>query len=329
MTFTWPAALAALALVPAAVAGYLAILAGRARRRASLAGRSLVLTAGSTQRSWKRHVPAGFLLAALTLLLVSIARPQVDIGIPRREGTVILAFDVSNSMLATDLQPSRLDAAKEAARRFVERQPPSIRIGVVAFGDGGLAAQSPTHTQADVLAAIDRLSPQGGTSLGQGIFASLNEIAGEPLALDEDQLQGDLDSVRIGYYGNAVIVLLSDGEQTAEADPLALAELASVAGVRIHAIGVGSPAGTVIEVDGFSTATALDEATLTAIADVTDGRYYPAADAVALREIYDTIDLQFTTAREPTEVTSLLTAAAAGLLVVGGALSLWWFGRVL
>lgn len=328
MSFVWPPALALLVLVPLALVGYRRLLLGRDRRVAELAAQGFVPTAASRRRRRLRHVPFGFFLAALALLLVAMARPQASVGLPRREGTVILAFDVSSSMVATDLAPTRLRAAQDAAKRFVAKQPDSIRLGVVAFSDGGLVTQQTTDSRADVLAAIDRLTPQGGTSLGKGLFTALGAIAGKPIVLDDAAAQGDLDNVEIGYFGSAAIVVLSDGENTAEPDPLAVAELASVAGVHIHTIGIGSPQGTVVEIDGFSVATALDEATLTKIAEVTDGTYSAAADPEALADVYESIDLRIATEATKTEITGVVAGVSALLLFVGAALSLLWFGRV-
>jgi Ca-activated chloride channel family protein len=260
-------------------------------------------------------------------MLVAFARPEMSFGLPHREGTVVLAFDVSNSMRATDLQPTRLDAAKADARAFVERQPSSIKIGVVAFGDGGLVTQAPTSGRADVLAAIDRLAPQGSTSVGQGIFTALSAIAGKPIAVDPNALDNP-DGIDIGYYGSATVLLLSDGESTSGPDPVAVARLAAVAGVKVNTIGIGSPEGTTIQIGGFSVATALDAETLQQIATDTGGTYYAAADSQALSDIYKHIKLEVTTDPKKTEVTALATAISIAMLVVGGALSLVWFGRL-
>jgi Ca-activated chloride channel family protein len=269
-------------------------------------------------------VPFAVSLAAVALMLVGFARPEMVIDLPRSEGTVILAFDVSNSMLADDLAPSRIEAAKEAARGFVEGQPPAIEIGVVAFSDGGLVTQPPTGERAEVLAAIDRLSAQGGTSLGQGIFTALNAIAGGTIAGDTAEV-AELD---IGYHGSAAIVLLSDGEDTTGLDPLATADLAATAGVRIFPIGIGSAGGALVELDGFTVATRLDEPTLEAVAASTGGAYYRAEDAAELAQVYDTIDLQLTIEGEKTEVTGIAAGLAVFLLLIGAGLSMAWFGRV-
>ena len=133
-----------------------------------------------------------------------------------------------------------------------------------------------------MIAAINRLSVSGGTSLGQGLFTSLSAIAGKPLKIDESALESDAGNVNIGFFGSSAIVLLSDGENTSRPDPLTLAEVASTAGVHVHTIGVGTEQGTVVQIDGFSVATALDADLLKKIADTTDGTYNQASDAAAL-----------------------------------------------
>lgn len=328
MSFVWPKLLVLLVLSPAFLVAYVLLQRRRMERARALAAQGFVPTAAAARKRRLRHVPFAFFFLALTLMLLALARPQANVTLPKREGTVILAFDVSNSMAATDLEPTRMDAAKEAAKAFVRKQPLTVKIGVVAFSDGGLVTQAPTNVEGDVIAAIDRLKPQGATSLGKGLFTSLNAIAGKPIAIDVNAAQGDLDSVDIGYFGNASVVLLSDGENTQDPDPLQIAQLASVAGVHVYPIGIGSPEGTVLQIDGFSMATKLDEELLTQIADLTDGTYYHVADAESLSKVYDKIDLKFTRAKQFTEVTGLVSGAGALLFVIGGALSLAWFGRL-
>ena len=325
MSFLSPRLLLVLALVPFMIAGYIALARRRAKRAAELAAKGFAPT---RRLGWRRHVPFVFFLSALTLLVTAFARPQTNTTLPKREGTVILAFDVSNSMLAEDLKPTRMEAAKIAAKGFVEQQPANIKIGVVAFSDGGLLTQRPTDIRADVLAAIDRLKPDGGTSLGQGIFSSLSAIAGKPIVVDPKALESDGGKVDIGYFGGTAVVLLSDGENNSQPDPLVIADVASSAGVRIFPIGIGSSEGTVVDIDGYSAATTLDEEMLGEIAKRTDGTYFKAEDEKSLTKIYKSIDLKFTRKPGKTEVTALFTAAGALLLVIGSALSLLWFGRV-
>lgn len=328
MSFIWPMMLLSLLFVPLLVAAYMWLLNRRAQKTAALGTMGLLQTSAGRQVGRRKHLPYIFFLLAITLLLVGSARPQMVVDLPRAEGTVILAFDVSSSMIADDLEPSRIEAAKVAARTFVENQPPTIQIGVVAFSNGGLVVQPPTNVQADVLEAIDRLSPEGGTSLGQGIFTSLNAIAGEPIALEEEPLDGDVGSLDIGYFESSVIVLLSDGENTEQPDPLDVSQLAANAGVRIFPIGIGSPEGTVVEIEGFSVATVLNEAMLQDIAALTNGTYFYARDESDLQDIYDTIDLQLTIRGEKMEITAIIAGISLLLLLLGGAVSMLWFGRV-
>ncbi len=328
MTFAWPWLLLALAAVPALLVHYRQLLRGQARRRADLAALGLV-TPVPPRRGRARRLAPALLLAALTLMLLALARPTASVAEPRREGTVILAFDVSTSMAAKDAQPTRLDSAKAAAKGFVDKQPSWVRMGVVAFGDSALVTQQPTTERADVLAAVNRLAPQGNTAIGSGILVSLSAIAGKVITVGKQSDAGNAQDTPIGYYGGTAIVLLSDGENTNGPDPLELADLASAAGVRIYPIGLGSASGSVLQVDGFSIATALDEDTLKAIARTTGGSYYAAADAGALAQVYDSIELTWTSRTVPHEVTSLVAAVATLLLLCGAALSVLRSGRVI
>jgi len=329
MSFGSPWMLLALVLVPGLVVAYWWMLRRRAERAAQLASEGLVPTTAGQRVRWRRHVPFALFVLALVLVGVGLARPTVSLALPDRSGTVILAFDVSNSMRAKDLEPTRMAASKKAALAFVQQQPRTIRIGVVAFGDTAVTVLKPSNVKEDIVAAIERLSVGGGTSLGQGLFASLRAIAGKPLTLNQSALDSDTGQVDIGFFGSSAIVLLSDGENTSRPDPLDIAKVASTAGVPVHAIGIGTKRGTVIEVDGFNIATALDEELLKKIATVADGTYDQAADAPALAKVYDSIDLEFKATRKPREVTALFAAGGGLLLALGAVLSMLWLGRVI
>jgi Ca-activated chloride channel homolog len=340
VTFTWPLLLLLpLAGVPLLVAAYHDLTRRRADRRVELEALGLVATgamaaggrrSSAGRRDRRRHVVPALFLLALTLLLVALARPQTTIAEPRREGTVVLAFDTSSSMTADDLQPTRLEVAKAAARTFVERQPPTIRVGVVAFGESGLITQQPTTNPAQVLAAIDRLAPStAGTALGRGIQTSLSAIAGRTVRLDAPDSGAAGDGGDVGYYGSSAVILLSDGENTHGPNPQDAADLASTAGVKVYPIGLGSAAGTVIEVNGFRVSTALDEPVLRQIAETTNGRFFNADDEKGLAEVYGALDLSWTIQGRKSEVTALFAAAAALLLILGAGLSLVWYGRVI
>jgi Ca-activated chloride channel family protein len=186
MSLGSPWMLLSFVVVPLLVVAYVGLVRRRSRRSERLAAEGLVPTTASRRAlRWRRHVPFALFATAIALVCIGLARPAMSLAVPQREGTVILAFDVSNSMRADDLEPTRLDAAKKAATAFAEQQPGTIRIGVVAFGDSALTVLRPTNATDEVVAAIGRLSAGGGTSLGQGLYTSLSTIAGKPLQIDQ------------------------------------------------------------------------------------------------------------------------------------------------
>jgi Ca-activated chloride channel homolog len=334
MSFIWPVMLILLLLIPLCVVLYVRLQRRRRRLAASYGSLGLVQAAAGRQLGVRRHIPPALFLAGLTILIIALARPQTVVSVPRVEGTVILAFDVSGSMAAEDLKPNRMEAAKVAARAFVEQQPRSVRIGVLAFSDSGLAVQAPTNDQAAILAAINRLSPQRGTSLGQGILASLNTIAAanEPPPRIYSNLTptpaASPTPVPEGTYTSAAIVLLTDGENNENPDPLDAAQLAADRGVRIYTVGIGSAAGTTLHVNGFTVHTALDEAMLQHVAQLTEGAYYNAESQQDLRAIYENLGLQLVIKPEDTEVTALFAGASMLILLIGGVCSMLWLSRV-
>jgi Ca-activated chloride channel family protein len=339
MSFIWPPMLLSAALIPIGVLLYRAVDRRRRRLLSVYGGRGPAPGSAGRLIRLRNRVPPALFLCGLVVMSVALARPQAVVALPKQEGTVILAFDVSASMAATDLAPTRMDAAKAAAEDFVARQPSSVTIGVVAFSDSGVSIQTPTSDQGSVIAAIDRLAPQKGTSLASGILASLNVIAiaeAGPYANNYYSNQSPAPTaaptptpVPSGYHAPAAIVLLTDGENNESPDPLAAAQTAADRGVRIYTVGIGSAAGTTVTVDGFQIHTQLDEATLQQISQVTGGTYYAASDAQQLRSIYDDLDTQLVIQPQMTEITSLL-AGMSLLLLIGGVLtSLLWLGRLL
>jgi Ca-activated chloride channel family protein len=328
VTFQSPGLLALLLVIPLFVVAYVAGRRRRAQRAERLAAEGLVSSALTSRTRWWRHLPFVVFALALAVLIVGMARPMSTIKTPQRQGTVVLAIDVSNSMMATDIKPSRLVAAQAAAKAFVSRQASEVRIGVVGFGDGAIAVQAPTNVHAEVIRAIDRLSIGGGTSVGQAVLTSLDAIAGKSLSINPSNHGSDNGGLNIGYYGSASIVVFSDGENTGGPDPVQMAQVASVAGVRVHTVGIGTVAGTVINVNGFSIATAMDPAVLQKMASVSNGSYHTGADAASLAAISRTIDLKFKIVSQHTEVTGLFAVSGAILLLLASVLSVSWSGRV-
>ena len=335
MSFIWPLMLLSLLLLVPLIAVYIRLQ----RRRRGLAARygsmGLVGAAVGQGVRRRRHIPPALFLIGLVLLGVALARPQAVVSLPRVEGTVILAFDISASMAADDMQPNRMEVAKAAAREFVAQQPPTVQIGVVAFSESGLAVQPPTNDQIEIVAAINRLTPARGTSLANGIIASLNAIAlaerGAPPRLYSNLTPAAVPTptaVPQGTYTPAVIVLLTDGDNTGPPDPLEAAKTAADRGVRIHTVGLGSAAGATLQIEGFSVFSRLDEATLQQIAQRTNGTYHNAADEEALNAAYQDLGSRLVVKPQEIEVTSIFSGAGLLALLIGGTFSLFWFGRV-
>ncbi len=330
MSFATPEWLWALLIVPAVVVIYIAARRRRVRRVEELAAQGLLVNGTGRRPGWRRHLPFALFTAALALLALAVARPMATVRAPRFQSTVILAMDVSNSMGAKDVKPSRIGAAKLAASDFVRDQPSSVKIGVVAFGPSALIVQTPSFDHPSILRAINDLSLGGGTSLASGILTSLDALAGKTLQVNPTGLNEDnSNEVNIGYFGGATIVLVSDGEDTSQSNPVTMARLASTAGVRIQTIGVGTVAGTTVQIGGFRVATALDPQTLEDVAKVTNGTYHQVDNRTAVRDVSQTIDLHFTVVSEHTQISAIFAAAAVLFLAVGALLSVLWFGRVM
>lgn len=330
MSFIWSSMLGLLLLAPLLVLFY--VLLQRQRRGVvAKSGFGLVQTSRTTDA--RRHYPMLIFLLGLTILLFSLARPQATVSLPRYEGTVILVFDVSGSMAADDIAPTRMEAAKAIAADFVDEQPANVRIGVVAFSDGGLSVQTPDVNREETLATIERLVPRRGTSLGNGVLVALNTIAvdaGDPPLINTSSLSAadELPDSQ-GWYPSAVVVLFSDGENNDPPDPLAITDLAVDLGVRIYTIGVGSPQGATINVEGLTVHTALNEPLLAYIAQASGGGYYYAGDETELRNIYNDLEPTLSIKPEALELTSILAGIGILVFLVGGALSMAWFGRVI
>jgi Ca-activated chloride channel family protein len=335
MSFIWPELLWFLATIPLFVLLYLRMQKRRALYAVRYGSLGLVQQATRLGAGRRQHIPAILFLIGLTILFLALGRPQMVMALPKLEGTVILAFDVSGSMSADDFEPTRMEAAKAVAKDFVARQPSTVQVGVVAFSDSGFSTQPPTNDQAAIFASIDRLQPQRGTSLANGIIVSLNTIANaaghEPiLGIDGSEAASEATPtpVPINMNDSAVIVLLTDGENNMNPDPIEAAQHAANWGVPIHTIAIGSTEGTILEVNGFTVYTKVDEATLQQISNITDGLYFTAETEEDLRTIYENIEPQFRIHEEETEVTAVFAGLSILILLVGGMLSLLWFSHI-
>jgi Ca-activated chloride channel family protein len=337
MSFIWGRFVWLLLLVPVLIGVYILMQRRRQKYALRYASLSLVKEAIGRGPGKRRHIPPLLFLVGIAVMCVGVARPAATIMLPSEQGTIILTMDVSGSMRADDIKPSRLEAAKAAARTFVEKQPQNVHIGVVSFSDNPAVVQAPTTDHQAVLAAINRLTPQRGTGIGRGILASLDAIfetpGATPIPPSRDpfsrlQPTPTFTPVPHGTYAPAVIILLSDGQNNVAPAPLDVVAQAVGRGVRIYTVGVGSPQGAVLHVEGFSMRVRLDEDTLKHIAEKTDGSYFKADSESDLRDIYGKLGTQLVFKPEQTELTAFFTGFAAVLLLVAGMLSLLWFNRL-
>ena len=330
--FIWPEMLWLLLLVPLLVLAYVWAQRRRVKYAVRFASLSLVRDALGKGPGWRRHVPPALFLGALTLMLIGLARPQAVVILPKQEGTVILTIDVSGSMMADDLKPTRMEAAKDAARNFVQKQPNGVRMAVVSFTDNAFIVQAPTTDRDAVVAAINRLQPQRGTAIGRGILTSLDAIfetnnADLPPSARATALPSPTPLPK-GQYAPAIVVLLTDGESNVGPEPVDTAKEAQVRGVRIYTIGIGTAEGTILRIQGRAVRTRLDEAGLKRVAEITDGEYYNATNEQDLHRIYDNLGKTTVLSTEKTEVTYLFTGLAVAFALIAGALSLLWFNRM-
>lgn len=345
MTFLWPGMLLFLALVPALVWLYTALLRRKKKYALRYANLAMVKAAMEGGPSFRRHVPPILFLSALTVMILAMARPAASLILPSRQGTVILAMDISGSMRASDIAPNRITASQEAAKTFIKEQPSQVRIGIVAFAATATVVQPPTHNRDDAVAAIDRFTLQRGTAIGSGILTALTAIfegeepielapagpdarRGTPLGQNPDPSRSAREPVEAGSYRSAVIILLSDGQATTGPDPMETARLAADRGIRVYTVGLGTPSGETIGFEGWSMRVRLDETTLKGIANMTGGAYYQADSAANLSEIYRELSIKLVMEKNNFEISALFTALAAVLVLASAALSFAWFHRV-
>ncbi len=364
MTFLWPKALYFLGIIPLLIALYILIL--RRRRRFTVRYSSLALVrAAIPQRSaWRRHLPFGLFLLAITSLVIAVSRPYNVITIPTNQTTVILAIDVSRSMCSTDISPSRIQAAENAALSFVQRQKGTTQIGLVVFSGFAEVVQAPTTDPELLQTAIESLMVGRRTAIGSGILKSLDAISqvdpNVAPSITDPSTQGPTPTpVPQGVYAPDIIVLLTDGVSNTGPDPLEAAQQAADRGVRVYTIGFGTANGGEFPncapqfqgsepsgggstqfqggsgfggfggFSGFGGGAAgfrrgIDEVTLKKIAAMTGGAYYPASSAGELQSVFKSLPTNLIARHEVSEVSFLYVAIGAVLAALAISLSLLW-----
>jgi Ca-activated chloride channel family protein len=346
MSFLWPEFLWLAALLPVLVGLYLLALRRKNRLALRYASLSMVRDAMGAGQRVRRHIPPILFLIALALMIVAMARPVATVTLPMQHEYVILALDVSGSMRATDVKPTRIAAAQAAARDFINDQPSNVKIGIVSFAGTAAVVQPPTDNREDLFAAIDRLQLQRATAIGSGLLISLKAIFPDvefDLRASNPRLKPDKSAaldptkpkkeppkpVPAGSYRSAAIILLTDGQTTTGPDPVEAAKMIAERGVPVYTIGVGTVEGEVLGFDGWSMRVKLDEDSLKKIANTTRGEYFHAGTEKDLRQIYKGMSSKLVMQKQQTEVSALFVAAAAVFVMAAAGLSLLWFNRLL
>ncbi len=347
MKFLWPQWLWLAVVLPLLVAVYVGLLRRRRRRALRYASLSIVNEALGTGHRLRRHIPPALMLLSAAALIVAIARPMASVTLPSQHDTIILAMDVSGSMRAADVLPSRLEAAQAAAKAFIADTPSSVRIGIVAFAGTANVVQSATFNRDDLNAAIDRFELQRGTAVGSGILVALKMLfpdieydlrsynprgdprRGTPLGDAKAANAPAFKPVAPGSYTSAAIILLTDGQTNTGPDPLESAKMAAERGVRVFTVGVGTTNGEILGAEGWSMRVSLDEDVLREIAGTTHADYFYAGNALDLKKVYQALNSKLVLEKKQTELTAIFAAIAAVLMLVAVMLSLWWYQRVI
>jgi Ca-activated chloride channel family protein len=333
--FTWPVMLVGLVAVPLLAAAYASVRRYQARAAQAFADPHLLPLLRSGRPPRAPWLPFACYLGAVALLVVASARPVAAIPFPTNQAALVVGVDTSKSMVATDISPSRLEAAKRMARELVANLPRSLRVGLVAFSDYAQVLVAPTTDRREVLEAIDRLQPQQATSIGSAILMGVRALPGRERA-GEDLLrrqQGLLPTVPpspppASDLPPGALVLFSDGVSNFGVDPAEAVQVARQYRVRVHTVGVGTPTGQVQTVDGQLVFIPFDPTGLQQVAQMTGGRYFYPPTVEDFRAIGRELGRAVTWQRQRTEVTSLVAALGGLLMLAGGALSLVWFRRV-
>ncbi len=342
MHFLWPDFLWLILALPLLPAVYAWLL--RRRSRSAVRYSSVAMVRAAAGRNWRRHLPPALVLLALAALVLAAARPAARVPLPWARSSILLAIDVSLSMRVSDVQPSRIAAAQDAAKLFLRDLPKEVEVALVTFAGNSQVVQRATLDRGALVQAIDGFQMQLGTAVGDAIVTCLAElfpdqgIDVEELSLGRKPHGRSLDEkdkatakqvapVPPGSYPSAAIVLLSDGRRTVGIETLDAARMAADRGVRIYVVGLGTVSGDVATPEGMPIYMQLDEPTLREVARMTDGEYYHAGTAETLRSVYRNLGTRMQVLTRETEITGLLALASVLLLVTAGVLSALWFRR--
>ncbi|MGK2964570.1 MAG: VWA domain-containing protein [Tepidiformaceae bacterium] len=337
MSFAAPLALLGLLVIPLAIAVYL--IAQRRRGKYAVRFTNLDLLANVVQRSpgWRRHVPPAVYALAVGALLLALARPEMTVKVPKEEATVVLVMDTSGSMNATDIEPTRLVAARWAAETLVDELPEGFRLTLITFSTGVQTRVPATTDRQAILDALNSLQSLGGTAMGDALQHAVESVA----PVEVIGANGGSTATPTPAAGTvepvpedspSVIILLSDGYNTVGSlDPITAAANAAELGIPVFTIALGTEDGVaeVTDQQGFRRLVPVppDEETLEEVAEMTGASFFSAPTADDLKGIYEDLGSQIGYDEETRDITAWFTGAGAALVLVAGGLSLAWFSR--
>ncbi len=347
MRFLWPDVLWLLLVLPLLAGAYVHALRRRKKEAIRYTNLAMVRAAIGPGQGIRRHLPPALFLLALAVAILAAARPIAVVTLPAQFLTIVLAMDVSRSMLASDVEPTRISAAQTAATAFINDLPKNVRLGIVTFAGTASIVQSPTENREEMLAAISKFQLQRATATGSGLLLSLATLfpdegfnlqaaiygsgfssGAAPLERPaKKSAKKEHKPVAPGSYTSGAVILISDGRRTTGPDPVEIARIAADYGVRVFTVGFGTIGGALVGSEDFSFYARLDEPTLKAVAAITGGEYFHAGTAADLRKVYESLNTKFALERRETEVSALFSATSALLIVSALVLSLLWFRR--
>jgi Ca-activated chloride channel family protein len=340
VSFTSPEWLLGLLIIPAGLLFYWWIQQRRAKYAVRFTNVDLLANVVDKTPGWRRHLPAALYLLAIGSLIIALARPQTTVAVPKEEATVVLVMDISGSMNAEDVDPTRLEAARDAAKLLVDELPEKFQVALVVFANGVQTVAPPTNDREEIMEGLDRLRAQGGTAMGDAIAQAL-DLARPPI-LTDNGAQPNGSGATPGATPDpqapefeerpAVIVLLGDGaNSTGFTDPLDAAQDSADREVPIFTVALGTDAGVVDVPDQFGQIRRIpvppDRATLQAIADLTEGRYFDAPSADELKSVYSDLGSKIGYEDEEKEITYVFAGIATALLIAGTGFAMYWFNR--
>ena len=301
----------------------------RRRRRAALSFSSIHLIRQALGKwgAWRRHIPPALLWLGVLLATFGLTRPAAEITLPSDYMTLVLAVDVSRSMLAEDVEPNRMQAAQSTVEGFLEDLPNNIRVGIVTFAGSAQLVQAVTQDRDALIDAVDGMYIQRGTATGSGILLALATLLPDADVNVQNAVDPQL-KVPPGSYTNGAIILLSDGRRTHGPDPFAAARQAADRGVRIYTVAFGTPYGFIPNWDGNNYYTQVDERTLQAVAAITQAEFFRAENAKGLEQVYKHLSSKFSLERRDTEITVLFAMASLLFILLAAIFSLLWFRRL-